>query len=197
MSRLTLTDFLRGTLSGGPAIAVSGPPVTLPLELRHGVVVRRLDGTTMLTSDGFFDAYAQAWEFPDYFWHGLDSFNDCIGDLDGHGQALLTETGATPGGFLTIIDDADDVLIDAEPNFLDFVARQHGEWRDLYRTPNAYGADRPVPLEFGLVLVGEPGGLALLRRRWTVDGVKPAVLLPERPLSERPRPEGPLSEDED
>ena len=25
-------------------------------------------------------------------------------------------------------------------------------YRDLYRTPNAYGADRPHPLEFGLVL---------------------------------------------
>ncbi|MFT3660946.1 MAG: barstar family protein [Gordonia sp. (in: high G+C Gram-positive bacteria)] len=171
-----LGSFLHATLRGGPAVAVTTAPVTvnLDLDLEHGLVVRRLDGDAMRTLDGMYDQYAQAWQFPDHFWHGMDSFDDVIGDLDG--GALRTATGARPAGFLTIVTHGENFLVDAAPDDFAWFAGSQAEYRDDYRTPNAYNADRPQPLEFGLLLHTEAAHVDRLVTRWAAAGAPPTLL---------------------
>ncbi len=177
----TLSSFLRETLAGGPAVAVTTEPVLLPPEVEHGVAVRRLDGADMRSRDDLLNAYGTAWNFPDYYWLSWDSFNDCFADLDGQVPPQRTLTGAVPGGFLTVVRRAEQFLADADPDDLKFFATQQAEYRDQYRTPNAYGADRPRPLEFGLVLRTDPPRLGALRRRWAAAGADLVVLTTTEP----------------
>lgn len=173
----TLSGFLRATLDGGPAVAITAEPVILSPAIEHGVVVRRLDGARLRTRDDLLREYGRVWNFPDYYWPSWSSFDDCIGDLDGQAPPQRTVTGSVPGGFLTVVNRAEELLADADDDDLEYFAQQQGQYRDLYRTPNAYGADRPHPLEFGLVLRTEARHLNPLRRRWASAGAEPVVLV--------------------
>lgn len=176
----TLSTFLRATLDGGPSMAVATAPIAVPADVvGRGIVVRRLDGTVMRTRDELLREYARAWSFPDYFWPSWDSFNDCLGDLDGQVPPQRTTAGAAPGGFLTIVNHAEQLLAEAADGDLAAFAQQQDEHRDLYRTPNAYGADRPHPLEFGLVLATRLTHRSAVRRRWAAAGTDVVVLTPD------------------
>lgn len=167
-----LDTFLRATVTGGPAVALTADPVAAHLRpgIEHGIVVRRLDGSAMRTLDGMYAQYARAWDFPGYFWHGGDSFNDCIGDLDDGRHH--TATGARAAGFLTVVTHGGDFLADADPDDFTWIARAQDEWREQYATVDAYGADRPVPVEFGLLLQTAAADLELVRRRWSAAGAR-------------------------
>ncbi|MFZ2509962.1 MAG: barstar family protein [Gordonia sp. (in: high G+C Gram-positive bacteria)] len=175
----TLSEFLRATIDGAPAVAVTAAPVILPRDIEHGVLVRHLDGATMRTRDGLLREYAEAWNFPDYFWLSWASFDDCFGDLDGQVPPQQTATGSAPGGVLTVVDHAEQFLADADADDLAYFAQQQSVYRDLYRTPNAYGADRPHPLAFGLILHTDARHLKSLRRRWVAVGAESVILVPD------------------
>ncbi len=175
----TLSGFLRATRHGGPAVAVTTEPVILSPELAHTVVMCQLDGSHLRSRNALLRSYGEQWRFPAYFWPSWDSFNDCLGDLDGQVPPQRTRTGTVPGGFLTVVNRAEELLADAPADDFGYFAHQQGELRDLYRIPNAYGADRPHPVEFGLVLRTDAHHLNSVRRRWTAAGAEPVVLRPE------------------
>ncbi|MFT4086353.1 MAG: barstar family protein [Gordonia sp. (in: high G+C Gram-positive bacteria)] len=170
---LDLSTFLRATLIGGPAVALTDEPVAIGLDVEHGVVVRRLAGGSMRTLDDVYAAYAHAWDFPDHFGWNKDAFADCLTDFDGR---FRTATGAPGGGFLTIVDDAELLLADASDTDFDWFAQIQADVRDDYRAENAHHADRPVALEFALALQTDAENLAAVRRRWTEAGAPPAEL---------------------
>ncbi|UQE74811.1 barstar family protein [Gordonia sp. PP30] len=172
----TLNRFLHATRTGGPAVAVTTAPVTPSIDVQHRLVVRRLDGALMRTTDGLFGEFAEAWDFPGYFGWGMDAFNDCMTDLDGHPAPLVTATGSVPGGFLTVVEHAEQLLADAPDRVFTWFAQSQPQYRDSYRTPYADNADRPAALEYALVLRTTPDRLGAVRRRWTAAGT-PTVLL--------------------
>ncbi len=77
-------------------------------ESVEGLVVRVIDGRRCSTSKQLFREWAAALDFPDYFGHNWDAFEECMRDLDDW-------LGGSAVGIL--VSDADRVL-DAERNRL-------------------------------------------------------------------------------
>lgn len=175
----TLSAFLRATRTGGPAVALTAAPVVLPLGTGQRLAVRRLDGARMRTRDGVFGEYARAWEFPEHFGWNMDAFNDCMGDLDDRVPSRPGPRTGPPGGLLTIVSNAEQLLTEAPDPVFTWFARSQGRYRDEYATPFAGHADRPAGLEFALVLQTAPEQSAAVHRRWTAAGEPPAIVGPE------------------
>ncbi|ORV52486.1 hypothetical protein AWC05_23665 [Mycobacterium florentinum] len=62
-----------------------------------GVEVRIVEGSHIKTLDAVYDAFAEAWDFPEWFGRNADAFDDFMRDLDnmvnaGHRQAPLAAT---------------------------------------------------------------------------------------------------------
>ncbi|WP_162138708.1 barstar family protein [Gordonia hirsuta] len=170
-----MNDFLRATLHGGPAIALTSARLRNPGSGDPGLVARRIDGASARTLPGLFEAYAWAWDFPGYFGGNKDAFNDCMTDLDDGRFSPAGGTATT--GFLTVVTRAEQFLADAPPADRAWFAQSQAGYRDDYRTVNAYGADRPVPLQFGVVLHTDLSHLRTVTDRWRAAGASPAVLI--------------------
>lgn len=169
-----LNDFLRSTLQGGPAIALTCAPLR-PAGLGDaGLIARRIDGASARTLPELFGAYAWAWDFPGYFGGNKDAFNDCMTDLD-DGRFLRPGHAATTG-FLTVVTRAEQLLADASPAELRWFAEAQDTCRDSYRTVNAYGAVRPAPLQFGVLLHTDLCHMRPVADRWRAAGAPPVVL---------------------
>ncbi|MCF8588635.1 barstar family protein [Gordonia liuliyuniae] len=132
------------------AVAASSPSL-----FGSGLVVRRVDGARMRTVPQILDALARAWDFPDHFGRNRDALDDCMRDLP---TGLRTPEGTPSTGWLTIVDDASQVLAD-EPDAFEWFAESVDFWRDSYR-------DR----RFAVLLVDDDPGA--VRARWSDVGVR-------------------------
>lgn len=122
---------------------------------RTGAVVRRISGADMPTIEALYDVVADAWDFPEQFGFNKDAFDDSIRDLP---YGLHTATGARASGFLTVIADADQFLLDASADDFAWFANSPDFWREAYRGDN---------LGFGVVLLVESEESArLVADRW-------------------------------
>ncbi|MGB6244354.1 barstar family protein [Gordonia sp. (in: high G+C Gram-positive bacteria)] len=135
MSAVLPPDLLTGP---GPAVALAVGDID---TYGCGAVVRRLPGAQMRTLAGLYEVFAESWRFPTHFGHNKDAFDDVVGDLP---VGLRTAAGAPATGFLTVIDDADQLLADADPNDFEWFADSGTHWRER-QARNGLG--------FGIVLV--------------------------------------------
>jgi RNAse (barnase) inhibitor barstar len=70
-----------------------------------GLYVARLAGRDIVTKQAFLDAAASAFQFPDYFGHNWDAFEDCLQDL----------VWTAPNGCILVLDHFDRFAL-SEPH---------------------------------------------------------------------------------
>ena len=78
---------------------------------RRGAVIRRIRGHHCETKQALLAEWARAFNFPEYFGHNWDAFNDCLTDLDW----LPAEC------YIAIVSDSGDVLPDDDASFATFI----------------------------------------------------------------------------
>ncbi|MCF8569103.1 barstar family protein [Gordonia sp. HY002] len=127
---------------------------TAPSLFGTGFAARRVDGAQMRTVGGVLDALATAWDFPAHFGRNRDALDDCMRDLP---TGLHTPEGAPSTGWLTIVENASQVLAD-EPDALEWFAESIDFWRDSYRDAR-----------FAVLLVDDDP--AAIREKWAAVGV--------------------------
>lgn len=151
MSPALPVDFL----TAGPGAALSTGDVH---TFRSGAAVRRLSGDRMRTIDDLYDAFAAAWDFPGYFGFNKDAFDDVIGDLP---AGLRTATGAVATGLLTVIENAEQLLVDAPDDDLAWFATSAPFWRERCERDGR---------GFGLVLLTDGSAIDAVEQRWRAAG---------------------------
>ncbi|MBO0856706.1 MAG: barstar family protein [Nocardia sp.] len=80
----------------------AGPFSGVRFQVPDGYVVRELRGAKMRTTDGLFDEFAAAFQFPYYFGDNRDAFDECLRDLDEF-------VGQAPG-YVAVVRDSDQLL---------------------------------------------------------------------------------------
>ncbi|NYI07239.1 barstar family protein [Allostreptomyces psammosilenae] len=94
--------------------------------------VARLDGRRMLDSQGVFEEFSRAFEFPVYFGWNWNALNDCLGDL-----------GWMPSRrYLVVVGDA-GLVLSREPErrstLLEILNHQGGCWGSRFPGMTAWG----------------------------------------------------------
>lgn len=85
------------------ALAVEDHPFTaVRYQSPADFVVRNVRGEKMRTLPGLYDEFAAAWQFPYYFGHNKDAFDECLCDFD-------ELWGAAPG-YVVAVRHASEVL---------------------------------------------------------------------------------------
>ena len=51
-------------------------------DLNWSIDYRKVDGKRMDSLEGIFNEFSAAYQFPEYFGHNLDAFDECMNDLD-------------------------------------------------------------------------------------------------------------------
>lgn len=168
MITMTTAAFLRNAARAGSPVGVS----TAPLRTYDcAVVTRRIDGAAARTLDGLFAAFAAAWDFPAHFGGNKDAFDDAVRDLN---PRLRTPVGAPADGYLTVVENAPDLLADVDDRDFRWFATSLTFYRDSYR-------DSPDhPLGFTLVLRCPPAAAEKTVERWAAAGVTP-IIITDRP----------------
>ncbi|GAA3968788.1 barstar family protein [Gordonia caeni] len=157
---MTTAAFLRNAARAGSPVGLCTSQVR---TYGSEVVTRRIDGAAARTLDGLFAAFAAAWDFPPHFGGNKDAFDDCIRDLSPH---LRTPTGAPATGYLTVVENAPQLLAAAHDRDFRWFATSLSFYRDSYRD------DPDHPRGFTLVLVCPPAEADATRERWAEAGVR-------------------------
>ena len=105
---ISLLRFLSDTGTAAPVLGAldvdaavfSGVRLRTPADY----VVRELRASRMRTTAGVFDEFAAAFQFPYYFGHNRDAFDECLRDLDDFVGAAA--------GYVVVIRDAERLLAD-------------------------------------------------------------------------------------
>lgn len=174
----SLATFLRGAAHDAPAVGLTTPGSVATADaptgqLRHrlprGFVARTVDGARMRTLSGLYREFARAWRFPEYFGDNKDAFDECMRDLEDFARDA---DDPTPAGFVTVVTDAQDLLIDSPDNDFRWFATRPEFYREHYR-------DIAHPPAVFAVILGAPhADEAGVRARWARADAPPARLLP-------------------
>jgi len=119
---------------------------------RAGWVARSVRGKKMRTTDGLFDEFAAALQFPWYFGENWDAFDECLADMD----SWLLPTA----GIAVLVYDAAQVLVDEPAEQLEIAVK-------VFATAMA---ELAVSGPFRIVLQAEPSAETVVRRRWAAAG---------------------------
>jgi RNAse (barnase) inhibitor barstar len=136
---------------------------------RAGLTVLVVRGRKMRKTAALFDEFAAALQFPSYFGENWNAFDECVSE---------TDWMPLGDGFVLIVNDADQVLIDAdEDDTLDVLVGTFALAFENYAAPIAQGAwfDRP-PVPFHVVLQVEPTVVPATHARWLAAGAKLRVV---------------------
>lgn len=133
MSDPIAAEFLR---PGQPfAIVTLGTPAQLAgflerLDTPPGALVEVLRGERCATAEGLFSEAAEVLDFPDYFGHNWNAFDDCLGSMPAPGQPvllavtdahlLLTEAGPGALSNLAVVTENGNTAVgpSGEPRWL-------------------------------------------------------------------------------
>ena len=125
------------------------------------IVIRVLRGRHSETPEGVFREWSAALQFPYYFGHNWDAFDECIIDL-----------GWLPGTcYVLAVTQIDQVLPDFADDFNIFVRslrRAHDQWK----IPNRANMDEPVA-PFTVVFHAEPDKADEALKRLRAAGADP------------------------
>lgn len=164
MITMTTAAFLRHSARAGAPVGVAADPLSMyPAD----VAVRRIDAADAVTLDGLFQAFAAAWDFPEYFGANKDAFDDCMRDLP---PRLRTATGAPARGYVTVIEHAPELLLHATDDDLAWLATSLVFYRDHYRD------DADPARGFAVVLRCDAAAVDDTYARWAAAGVPPVVV---------------------
>jgi barstar (barnase inhibitor) len=164
--RINLEEFLSQAADHGPCVGLHTETISL-LKIPAGVEARIIDGTRVTTLNGVFDAFGEAWHFPQPFAHNRDAFDDWMRDFD---NLINTASGKPPApGYLTDITDAHLILTE-QPDLFPWFAEIMPFYRDYYRD------EADPPTAFALLLSAPAGRLDEVRERWLAVGAQVATV---------------------
>ena len=164
--KINLEEFLSQAAGNGPCVGVHAEIPSL-LKVPAGVEVRIIDGARTKTLDELFDAFAEAWHFPQPFVHNRDAFDDWMRDFD---NLINTASGKPPApGYLTDITDA-QLILSEQIGLFSWFAGTMPFYRDYYRD------EASPPAAFGLLLSAPACQLDDVRKRWLAVGVEVATV---------------------
>ncbi|CDO87736.1 hypothetical protein AWC29_21300 [Mycobacterium triplex] len=161
---LNIDEFLRQAADRGPCVGIRAESPLAPLA---GIEVRSVEGADITTVDAIYDAFAEAWDFPQWFGRNADAFDDFMRDLD---NMVSAGTGRPPPrGYLTEITNAHLILANQLEVFRWF-ANAMPFYRDYYRD------ELSPPAAFGVLLSTPADKIREVRERWVSVGVEVAAL---------------------
>ena len=103
---LTIDEFFAASGSStGVLLASPADASSLRYRWPDGVIVREVRGPAMRTVAGIFSEFAAAFQFPYYFGHNKDAFDECMRDLD--------EFVGPASRYLVVVREAAELLADA------------------------------------------------------------------------------------
>ncbi len=160
---MNLEEFLRAAGDHGPCVGLLLTPA--PSTPPDGVEFRSVDALHIGTLDGLFDAFAEAWDFPDSFVisRNRDAFNDWMRDFDNLTNPSLSDPHAR--AYLTELRNAHLFLTGQDETFSWFANAM-----SLYRRYYRDGAEPPAA--FGLLLSAPPNRLVEVQNRWLQAGAQ-------------------------
>lgn len=122
------------------------------------LTVRVVRGRKMRSVLGLLDEFASALQFPLYFGENRDAFDECIADLAWLPQAR---------GIVVVVTEPDEVLAEANPADLNWLASSLAEAGQTFSEPIALSEwwDRP-PVPFHIVFVGDRDSIGRALQRW-------------------------------
>ena len=141
MHERRMTDFCRDDTRWGYFVAAPYPIADgfariFRLEQPVGdelTIVRVIQGRRCETPQSLFQEWAAALQFPYYFGHNWDAFDECITDLEW-----------LPGSCYTFFVTQLDLVLPQYPNdfkaFIEIMHDAHDEWK----TPNRYHMNEPT-----------------------------------------------------
>lgn len=139
-----------------------------PSGLPEGILRVDIEGGEARTTAELMEAFATAFEFPEYFGRNWNAFYDCMADLD----------WCPPEGYAVVIGNADAVLVDEQlhPEFdepselavlIDVLQRVVSEWNvpiDEGQPWDRHG------IPFHVLFVADPDGVVALQDRIAASG---------------------------
>ncbi|OBA59391.1 hypothetical protein A5647_17135 [Mycobacterium sp. 1100029.7] len=161
---MNLDQFIVEAGGHGPCVGVHAK-TPLPLVVPSGIDVRILDGASTETLEELYDAVAEVWQFPPWFGHNANAFNDFMRDLDNMVTAGTNKP--PPSGYLTDVTDA-HLLLNRQPEAFSWFASKLPLYRAYYRD------ELKPPATFGLLLSAPTDKLGEVRERWLSVGVQVA-----------------------
>jgi RNAse (barnase) inhibitor barstar len=133
------------------AVNVSGESLTMSL-LSLGFKVYTVEGSSILDQRTFFEGFARALEFPPYFGHNWDAWDECLGDF---GDSLSTSRVA-------IVWKHADVLLNADIQaFLQAVCDLDRLANNLALVPELQPKKGTEPKQLEIFLLGEGSGFTI------------------------------------
>ena len=154
------------------------PPLLQDMDEGTDVWVAHLDGSRCRRNRQFFDTIAESLEFPDYFGHNWNAFDECFRDLfDITDGGMGNEWGGAHGRpehtlHLRVLH-AEDLLVDADPHDLGIVLEN-------FRAPYHH-YDPPQPwrrwAQFRATFVCAADEEAFLLDRLELAGLRPGDLM--------------------
>lgn len=163
---MSLDEFLTQAGDHGPCVGLHAE-TSSPLKVPAGVEVRTIDGTRTKTLDTLFDAFGEAWHFPQRFVHNRDAFDDWMRDFDNLTNPALDKPPAS--GYLTDITDA-HLILSEQPDLFPWFVEIMPFYRDYYRD------EADPPAAFGLLLSVPADRLDEVRERWLAVGAQVAAV---------------------
>lgn len=125
--------------------------------------LRAVHGSRCRTSQGMFAEWAASLNFPDYFGHSWDAFNDCLRDVMMRARHDKAASEQPEPALAVLVHEADELLCDEPPTALAIL---------LGILSNSVGPDSDDP---GLLLLldAAPDRLPQVTERMTEAGFPP------------------------
>jgi hypothetical protein len=128
-----------------------------------GITARVVRGWKMRQTQGLYDEFAAAWQFPSYFGENGPAFDECLADMEW-----------TPGiAYVVVVAQADALLADEPSVELESCVRRFVRASEAWATPTEAGEwwDRPaVPFHF--VFQAETAVRETFRQRFEAAGAE-------------------------
>src|SRR5689334_16224225 len=106
---MNLVEFVAQAGGSGPCVGIHAQGHGTP-ELPASFELRTLEGEQMRSLEALYDAFGEAWDFPEWFGRNSHAFDDFMRDLD---NMIDAKYGKPPApGYFTHITDAHLILAD-------------------------------------------------------------------------------------
>ena len=124
-------------------------------------VARIIRGQRCLNKERLFQEWASALQFPDYFGHNWDAFDECLGDLE-------WLPGTSYNFFITNIDRVLENSIDEFKIFVEILKNSAIEWKAL---PKGTNPQKTSPISFHVLFHCEINKKTFTQEKFKKTGI--------------------------